>query len=133
MAYALRRSNNEVNRSPSWTPEARALGPRSPRPAPLCVGCRAHEARYAFHLDRDDPLANRRRTLCFRCFRVEVSRRRAVATWLERGQRAKQLQSSLDEVLRTLSLRRRRAQIAARHAVDGGPTCSRNAELVGRS
>jgi hypothetical protein len=86
------------------------------RQAPLCAGCRAREARYGFR-DEQDPVAERPRTLCFDCFRVEISRRQAVAARLARGWNAKQVRLPLDETLRDLTRRRRRAQIAARHAL----------------
>ena len=84
--------------------------------APLCAGCRAKEARYGFR-DERDPIAARPRTLCFECFRVEISRRHAAAAQLARGWNAQQVRLPLDETLQALSLRRRRAQIAARHAL----------------
>lgn len=86
--------------------------------AKLCAGCRAREARYGFREDgSDNPLAERPRTLCFECFRVEIVRRQAISARLARGWNAKQVQLPLDERMRTLSLRRRRAQIAARKAL----------------
>jgi hypothetical protein len=87
------------------------------RAAPLCAGCRAHEARYGFHDDRDDPTLDRPRTLCFECFRIEISRRHAVAARLARGWNAQQARLPLEQTLRELTHRRRRAQIAARRAV----------------
>jgi hypothetical protein len=95
--------------------------PRIARPIPaarpqLCAGCREKEARYGFR-DEGDPIAARPRTLCFECFRVEIGRRQAVAAQLARGWNAQQARLPLDETMRTLSLRRRRAQIAARHAI----------------
>jgi hypothetical protein len=91
-------------------------GLRAGRQAPLCAGCRAREARYGFR-DEQDPVAERPRTLCFDCFRVEISRRQAVAARLARGWNAEQVRLPLDETLRDLTRRRRRAQIAARHAL----------------
>lgn len=82
----------------------------------LCAGCREKEARYGFR-DDDDPVAARPRTLCFECFRVEIGRRQAVAAQLARGWNARQANLPLDETLDALSRRRRRAQIAARHAL----------------
>lgn len=95
--------------------------PRRPVRQPrLCAGCRAGEARYGFRVDGDDnPLAERPRTLCFECFRVEIGRRQLVAARLNRGWNAQQVHLPLEERLRALSLRRRRAQIAARKAIDG--------------
>ena len=84
-----------------------------PRP---CAGCREKEARYGFREDAD-PVAARPRTLCFECFRVEIGRRQAGAAQLARGWNAQQVRLPLEEKLEALSLRRRRAQIAARHAL----------------
>lgn len=83
---------------------------------PLCAGCRAREARYGFRSE-DDPTAARPRTLCFECFRVEIGRRQAVAAQLARGWNARQVGLPLEETIDNLSRRRRRAQIAARHAL----------------
>jgi len=94
--------------------------PQPPRPAsarrpaaaqpPMCASCRAREARYGFRSDRDDPLVDRPRTLCFECFRLEIGRRQDAA-------RAVQARLPLDQTLDTLTRRRRRAQIAARKAL----------------
>jgi hypothetical protein len=84
--------------------------------APVCAACRAREARYGFR-DEDDPEMPRPRTLCFECFRVEIARRQAVAARMARGWNATQVTLPLEETLETLNKRRRRAQIAARHAL----------------
>jgi len=84
----------------------------------LCAGCRAREARYGFR-DEAYPQADRPQTLCFDCFRMEIARRQAVAALLARGWNASQVRLPLDDTLKELSLRRRRAQIAARHALEG--------------
>lgn len=84
---------------------------------PLCTGCRQHEARYGFRVDDEDPAEARPRTLCFSCFRVELDYRQAVAAQLARGWNAEQVRLPLDATLRELTRRRRRAQIAARHAL----------------
>ncbi len=96
----------------------------TPRPAagraaqsPVCAGCRAREARYGFRQEGDDPIVDRPRTLGFECFRVEIARRQAVAARLARGWNATQVRLPLEETLRDLTRRRRRAQIAARHAL----------------
>ena len=89
-------------------------GPARPR---LCAGCRAREARYGFR-DEAHPLADRPQTLCFDCFRMEIARRQSVAAQLARGWNASQVRLPLDDTLKELSLRRRRAQIAARHALE---------------
>ena len=73
---------------------------------PLCAGCRAREARYGFR-DEAHPEADRPRTMC-----------QAVAAQLARGWNAAQVRLPLDDTLKQLSLRRRRAQIAARHALE---------------
>jgi hypothetical protein len=83
----------------------------------LCAGCREREARYGFR-DEANPQADRPRTLCFDCFRMEIGRRQAVAEQLARGWNAQQVRLPLEETLKQLSLRRRRAQIAARHALN---------------
>jgi hypothetical protein len=82
----------------------------------VCAGCREKEARYGFK-DADDPGIDRPRTLCFSCFRIELSRRQAVAAQLSRGWNAEQTSLPLEEVLQEVVRRRRRAQIAARHAL----------------
>ena len=83
----------------------------------LCAGCREKEARYGFRDVEDDPTTERPRTLCFSCFRVELTRRQAVKARLARGWNAEQVSLPLEETLRQLTHRRRQAQIAARHAL----------------
>jgi hypothetical protein len=97
--------------------EAAPTGPQAPAPLILCAGCRAREARYGFR-DEAHPEADRPRTLCFDCFRMEIGRRQAVAAQLARGWNAAQVRLPLEDTLKELSLRRRRAQIAARHALE---------------
>jgi hypothetical protein len=84
---------------------------------PLCAACRAREARYGFQRHGDDPTTDRPRTLCFECFRGELTHRQAVAARLARGWNASQVSLPLEEKLTELTRRRRRAQIAARHAL----------------
>jgi len=96
-------------KAPASTPR-RAVG--------LCAGCRAREARYGFR-NEDDPTRERPRTLCFECFRMELTFRQAVNERLARGWNASQASLPLEETLDRLSLRRRRAQIAARKALAG--------------
>ena len=84
---------------------------------PLCAGCREKEARYGFRDNDEDPTVERPRTLCFSCFRVELTRRQAVKARLSRGWNAQQTSLPLEETLKQLTHRRRRAQIAARHAL----------------
>ena len=82
----------------------------------LCAACREKEARYGFR-DAEAPQIERPRALCFECFRVELTRREAVAARLARGWNATQANLPLSETLARLDRRRRRAQIAARHAL----------------
>jgi hypothetical protein len=93
-------------------PRVRVLPRRAS--VPLCAGCRAKEARYGF---RDDERSERPRTLCFECFRMEFDFRQRVTAQLARGWNAEQARLPLVETLKELTMRRRRAQIAARHAV----------------
>jgi hypothetical protein len=96
-----------------WTTPPR---PKVERPAYtplLCASCQAKEARYGFRPHEDDPMLDRPRTLCFECFRVEIRRRQEAAQMV-------QVRLPLEQTLEALSLRRRRAQIAARHALDAG-------------
>ncbi|HXD20021.1 MAG TPA: hypothetical protein VN654_23565 [Vicinamibacterales bacterium] len=84
----------------------------------MCAACQAREARYGFRDGgSDDPAVERPKALCFDCFRMEMDRRRAVAAQLARGWNATQAELPLSGRLEALSLRRRRAQIAARHAL----------------
>jgi hypothetical protein len=92
------------------------LGVERPPRVVLCASCRDNEARYGFR-DDNDPSLERPRTLCFSCFRVELTRRQAVKARLARGWNAQQVALPLEETLKTLTQRRRRAQIAARHAL----------------
>ena len=89
---------------------------RAPGGVLLCAACREKEARYGFR-EEDDPGAERPRTLCFSCFRIEISRRQAAAARLASGWNAEQGALPLEETLQQLTRRRRRAQIAARHAL----------------
>jgi hypothetical protein len=98
--------------------QARPSGVRARRQPPLCAACRTSEARYGFRSEgAEDPIGDRPRTLCFECFRVEILRRQAVAARMARGWNAQQVRLPLDERLRRLDRARRRAQIAARHAL----------------
>ena len=94
-------------------PEARGQRPEARR----CVGCRTREARYGFRDEHADPSALRPRTLCFDCFRMEIDWRQDVAARLARGWNARQAPLPLQATLDSLTRRRRRAQIAARHAL----------------
>jgi hypothetical protein len=99
------------------TPVTLPAGGRRDTTKPLCAACRAREARYGFRDEYDDPQTPRPRTLCFECFRVEISRRQAVAARMARGWNATQVTLPLEKTLETLDRRRRKAQIAARHAL----------------
>lgn len=102
-----------------WTARGYARPARRQQHHPvLCAGCRAREARYGFsEAAAPAGVGDRPRTLCFDCFRVELDRRRAAAAQLARGWNARQVALPLRETLDVLSKRRRRAQIAARHAL----------------
>jgi hypothetical protein len=93
--------------------------PHSPHQPRMCAACRAREARYGFRDERDeDPTVERPRTLCFDCFRMEMDRRRSIAAQLARGWNATQTDLPLAGRLEALTTRRRRAQIAARRALN---------------
>jgi hypothetical protein len=94
-----------------------AAASRARQAAPMCAGCREREARYGFRTEDEDPVSERPRTLCFDCFRVELGRRQAVRARLARGWNAQQATLPLEHTLERLGRRRRRAQIAARHAL----------------
>ena len=93
---------------------AARVRPRRRRATPMCAGCRAREARYGF---RDARHVDRPRSLCFGCFRIEVTRRQLVAARIARSWNARQVALPLPDVLQAVDRRRRRAQIAARHAL----------------
>jgi hypothetical protein len=123
MAQALQHANREEQLAffaeAANAPARRRVpvGPAAAPAAPLCAGCRAKEARYGFRQHEDDPTGARPRTLCFECFRVELAHRQSVAARLARGWNASQVSLPLDETLKELTHRRRRAQIAARKAL----------------
>jgi len=119
MAQALRHDEGQLALNGAWVAKARAApSEREPaRQAPVCAGCRTREARYGFRDENADPLVMRPRTLCFDCFRMEIDWRQKVAASLARGWNAKQVQLPLEKTLEQLTKRRRRAQIAARHAL----------------
>ncbi len=79
------------------------------RPAParhLCAGCRQRPARFQY---RGHVKADRSHTLCFQCYRAAMDR-------VRRGVRPP-VPSAADTRYEELARRRRRAQIAARHAL----------------
>ena len=119
MAEALRKDEGQLALYGGSIARARVRPPHrsNERQAPLCAGCRTREARYGFRDTDDDPAALRPRTLCFDCFRMEVTWRQDVAARLARGWNAEQAQLPLEATLSALARRRRRAQIAARHAL----------------
>jgi hypothetical protein len=117
-ATAMQIQAEQLALSDRWMAAARrALEVQTRHDARLCAGCREREARYGFRAEEDDPAAERPRTLCFTCFRIELARRQAVAARLARGWNAQQAALPLEHTLETLDRRRRRAQIAARHAI----------------
>jgi hypothetical protein len=103
-------------RRPLVEPTVRFRAPRQARP--LCAGCRAKEARYGFRTGEESGPADRPRTLCFDCFRIELDYRQAVKSRLANGWNATQTSLPLAETLVKLDRQRRRAQIAARHALE---------------
>ena len=123
MAQALRESGQEQQlgffaRKGQHSSRALTDGHRRSRSATaLCAGCRAREARYGFRRHDDEPAGERPRTLCFECFRMELTHRQAVAARLARGWNASQARLPLEEKLDELRRRRGRAQIAARKAL----------------
>ena len=100
-----------ASRVPARTPPVPAPGRK------LCAACRENEARYGFQRV-NEPASERPRALCFECFRVEVSRRQAIAARMAKGWDANQANLPLNETLDRLDRQRRRAQIAARHALN---------------
>ena len=112
-------ASQQLPLSERWVAAARrAAQAEERRKAVLCAGCREREARYGFRPNDDDPALERPRTLCFACFRVELDRRQAVAARLARGWNGHQVTLPLEQTLERLTRRRRRAQIAARHALE---------------
>ena len=108
-----------------WTARPHPQIRRAPQKPVLCAGCQAREARYGFRPDKDDPLVERPRTLCFECFRTEIGRRREAAQAIQvrlplppHRAGVRDGDPALEQTLESLSRRRRRAQIAARHALE---------------
>jgi hypothetical protein len=105
--------------------QSQAARSRSEPETPLCAACRAREARYGFQPDRNDPQVERPRALCFECFRLEMGRRQEAARAIQprlplapHRARVRDAHPALEQTLDALSRRRRRAQIAARKALD---------------
>ena len=112
-------------RWPARRPAVRAFVDAPSRHTPLCAGCRAKEARYGFRAEgAEETGLDRPRTLCFDCFRIEIDRRRRAAEQLAKGWNAAQVGLPLEDTLNELSRRRRRAQIAARHALEKAPVAA---------
>ena len=119
-AEAIEVDGRQLALNERWMVAARrAVQARERHDARMCAGCREREARYGFRAAEDDPAAERPRTLCFSCFRVEIDRRQAVAARAARSWNAQQAALPLERTLESLNRRRRRAQIAARHLLDG--------------
>ena len=120
MSYALQQveGDGQLALHEEWAAaqRARTSAPAGGGPR-LCAGCRQKEARYGFREEDAEPGEERPRTLCFSCFRIELDRRQAVAARLARGWNAEQVRLPIDVTLQALTRRRRRAQIAARHAL----------------
>jgi hypothetical protein len=117
-AQAVEIQGQQLALNENWMAAARrAIAVQARHDARMCAGCREREARYGFRAEGDDPASERPRTLCFGCFRVELARRQAVTARLARGWNARQVTLPLEHTLETLHRRRRRAQIAARHAL----------------
>lgn len=102
----------------AMVPGALGLNGRPARQPRLCAACQAKEARYGFRPEGvQAATTDRPSTLCFECFRSEIDRRQRLAALMARGWNAQQASLPLEDTLNELSLRRRRAQIAARHAL----------------
>lgn len=74
----------------------------------LCTGCRTRPARFQY---RGIVKADRLHTLCFQCYRAAMDRVRAANGRFPRA--------VVDDKYDDLARRRHRAQIAARHALEG--------------
>lgn len=121
MAQQLALYRGSFRRVPSAAARIDHRQPARPRAArPLCAGCRAKEARYGFRMGEDAAPADRPRTLCFDCFRMELGYRQAVQSRMAGGWNATQSALPLAETLARTDRQRRRAQIAARHALELG-------------
>ncbi len=94
--------------------------PPDREPHRLCAACQQRPARFRYH---GVVKADRSHTLCFQCYRAAIDGLRNVepvgrVSWI--GRRVRGKASVLDPADRygELAYRRRRAQIAARHALD---------------
>jgi hypothetical protein len=115
LAPTIADENPDTAQIELYEPEPTPRQVLRPRPTiKMCAGCRAKEARYGFGGEAGE---ERPTTLCFECFRMEIDRRQRVAAQLARGWNAEQVRLPLADTLQELTRRRRRAQIAARHAI----------------
>ncbi len=90
------------------------------RPTATCHSCQERKARFRY---RGVVKADRVHTLCFQCYRTELDRARAsrlvnTDPLPARGSVIRFPSGNADPKYAELDLRRRRAQIAARHAAD---------------
>ncbi len=104
--------------------ESTAAAEDRPHPTPhLCLACGSRPARFQY---RGIVKADRHHNLCFKCYRSTLDSIRNVerATGAPRWLGTRRLPRALDRVLETgnkyedLARRRRRAQMAARHALE---------------
>jgi len=89
--------------------------------ARLCLGCGARRALFSY---RGTVKADRDHNLCFECYRAEVNRLRARrlaaagASMANPHPRPSKAFTDRAALLADIAMRRRRAQITARHALD---------------
>ena len=89
--------------------------------ARLCLACRARRALFSY---RGTVKADRDHNLCFECYRAEVNRLRARrlaaagASMANPHPRPSKAFTDRAVLLADIAMRRRRAQITARHALD---------------
>ena len=100
MAEALRKDEGQLALYGGSRAKARVRPSADPPSGtlPLCRLSHAR-ARYGFRDKDDDPSALRPRTLCFDCFRMEITWRQDVAARLARGWNAQQTQLPLEATL----------------------------------
>jgi hypothetical protein len=108
------------------SPAGRTLPQYQP---PLCAGCRAREARYGFRPEGVDAAAfDRPRTLCFDCFRVELTARQLVRERMARVER-QQVGMPLEDTLRALD---KRAAVRRSQRATPGQRGARKTRAVAR-
>ncbi len=110
--HALARAAGQLELEAFWVEEAPV---RPARPKHLCTSCQERQARFRY---RGVVKADRAHTLCFECYRAELNRQRTPRTLVVPPVAQQVL--PLAECQRLLDLSRRRAQIAARHAIGDG-------------